>query len=115
MEGKILQRVTKASRSKRSKYKDNYFNIGELKPIVIFGEETKPLPESICVNLAPNFEWTILTETNQGDILHSANGEEVAIQLDLATVPITSSPAEVNQEDDEDTKDEQNGDGATGP
>ena len=61
------------------------------------GEETKPLPESICVNLAPNFEWTILTETNKGDILHSANGEEVAIQLDLSAVPITSSPAEVNQ------------------
>ena len=55
MEGKILERVTKVTRSKRIKYAENYFNVGELKPIVIFGEETKPLPESVCVNLAPNF------------------------------------------------------------
>ena len=114
MEGKLLERVTKATRSKRIKYAENYFNVGELKPIVIFGEETKPLPESVCVNLAPNSGWTILTETNDGDILFSANGEEVAIQLDLATVPITSEPEEVNQEDDEEIENGQNANGDTG-
>ena len=55
LEGTILQQVTKASRSKRMKYTENYFNIGELKAIFIFGEETKPLPDSVCANLAPNF------------------------------------------------------------
>ena len=33
LEGKILQRVTKASRTKRLKYAENYFNIGELRVI----------------------------------------------------------------------------------
>ena len=55
-----------------------------------------------------------MIETNDGDILFSANGEEVAIQLDLATVPMTSEPEEVNQEDDEETENEQNTNGATG-
>ena len=68
LEGKILERVAKASRSKRLKYTENYFNIGELQPIFIWGEQTESLPHSVCVNLAPNFGWTILTKTNEGDI-----------------------------------------------
>ena len=72
LQGKILERVTKASRSKRLKYTENHFNVGELKSIFIFREQTKPLPESVWVNLTPNFGWTILTETNKGNILQSA-------------------------------------------
>ena len=35
LEGKILEKVTKASRSKRLKYSENYFNIGELRVISV--------------------------------------------------------------------------------
>ena len=84
LEGKILQRVTKASRAKKLKYVENYFNIGELKVISIWGKETKPLPSSVCTNLAPNLGWTMLTETDKGSL---AVGEEATIELDLATVP----------------------------
>ena len=55
LEGKILQRVTKASRAKRLKYAENYFNIGELRVISVWGKETKPLPSSVCTNFAPKF------------------------------------------------------------
>ena len=60
LEGKILERVTKASRSKRVAYSENYFNIGEIRVIRVWGKETKPLPRSVCTNLAPDFAWTIL-------------------------------------------------------
>ena len=68
LEGKILERVTKASRSKRLKYSENYFNIGELQVISVWGKETKPLPSSVCTNLAPNLAWTILPKTNEGNL-----------------------------------------------
>ena len=47
LEGKILQRVTKASRVKHLKYAKNYSNIGKLRVISVWGKETKPLPSSI--------------------------------------------------------------------
>ena len=59
LEGRIQQRVTKLSRAKKLKYAENFFNIGELKVISIWGKETKPLPSSVCTNLAHNVEWTI--------------------------------------------------------
>ena len=97
LEGKILQRVTKASRAKRLKCAKNYFNIGDLRVISVWGKETKPLPSSVCTNLAPRFGWTILTQTNKGNL---PDGEETAIELDLATVPTSKRPEEVNQEED---------------
>ena len=38
LKGKILERLIKASRSKRLKYTEIYFNIGELQPIFIWRE-----------------------------------------------------------------------------
>ena len=67
LEGKILQRVTKASRSKRVGYSENYFNIGEIRVISVLGKETKPLPSRVCSNLAPNLAWTILRKLNEGN------------------------------------------------
>ena len=69
------------------------------------GKTNKPLPSSVCANLAPNFGWTILTKTNEGNLPLSADGEETTIELDLATVPTTGRPEEVNKEEDVETKD----------
>ena len=59
LEGRILQRVMKASRAKHLKYAKNYFNTGKLRVISVWGKETKPLPSSVCTNLAHNLGWTI--------------------------------------------------------
>ena len=74
--------------------------------ISFWGKETKPLPSSVCTNLAPRFGWTILTQTNKGNL---PDGEETAIELDLATVPTSKRPEEVNQEEDLETTDNQIG------
>ena len=47
LEGRIAQRVTKASRAKYLKYAENYFNIEKLRVINVWGKETKPLPSSV--------------------------------------------------------------------
>ena len=106
LEGKILQRVTKTSRAKKLKYAENYFNIGELRVISMWGKETKPLPSSVCTNLAPNLGWTMLTQTNSVSL---PVGEETTIELDLATVPTSRRPEEVNQEEAVETSDNQLG------
>ena len=100
LEGKILQRVTKASREKNLKYTENYFNIGKLRVINVWGEETKPLPSSVCTNLAPNFGWMILK--SEGNL---TNGGETAVRQELAAVPITRKEDDTDQGDDEDYHD----------
>ena len=80
LEGRIQQRVTKTSRAKKLKYAENYFNIGELQVISMWGKATKPLPSNVCTNLAPNLGWTMLTET---DSVNLPVGEETTIELDL--------------------------------
>ena len=97
LEGRVQQGVTKTSRAK---------NIGELKVISMWGKQTKPLPSSVCTNLAPNLGWTILTET---DSVNRPVGEETTIELDLATVPTSKRPEEVNQEEAVETSDNQLG------
>ena len=52
--------------------------------------------------MAPKLGWTILTQTNRGNL---PVGEKTAIALDLATVPTSKSPEEVNQEEDLETSD----------
>ena len=88
MEGKILERVTKATRSKRSKYKYNYFNVGELKPIVIFGEKgaTGHLTSNGLVKIVPNMPPSETDTTSIGVVreedsymftqAHNANQED---------------------------------------
>ena len=61
LEGRIQQRVTKTSRAKKLKYDENYFNIGNLRVVRMWGKATQPLPSSVCTNLAPNLGWIILT------------------------------------------------------
>ena len=39
-------------------------------------------------------------KTNEGNLPLSADGEETAIELDIATVPTTKRPEEINQEED---------------
>ena len=72
----------------------------------MWGKATKPLPSSVCTNLAPNLGWTILTET---DSVNLPVGEETTIELDLATVPTSKRPEEVNQEEAVETSDNQLG------
>ena len=48
-----------------------------------WGEQTKPLPDSVCTNLTGNIGWTMLTETSNRPTV----GEESIIELDLETVP----------------------------
>ena len=98
LEGKILGRVTKASRSKRLKYSENYFNIGELRVISVWGKETKPLPSSVCTNLAHKFGWIILKQTSEGNL---TDGEETAIRQDLAAVPVARKKDDIDHGDDE--------------
>ena len=71
-----------------------------------WGEQTKPLPDSVCTNLAQNVGWTILTETSSARL---PVGEETTIELDLAAVPTSKRPEEVNQEEAVETSDNQLG------
>ena len=87
---------------KRLKYAENFFNIGELKVISVWGKETKPLPSNVWTNLAPRFGWTILTHTNKSN---QPDGD--AIETDLGTVPTSKNPEEVNQEEYVETSDNQ--------
>ena len=56
--------------------------------------------------MAPNLGWTILTET---DSVNLPVGEETTIELDLARVPTSKRPEEVNQEEAVETSDNQLG------
>ena len=76
LEGKMIQRVTKACRSKRVGYSENYFNVGEIRVISDWGKETKPLPSSVCRNLAPNLAWTILPKQNEGNLPMSPESQD---------------------------------------
>ena len=42
----------------------------------MFGEKTKPLPSSVCTNLAPNLAWTILPKTNEGNLSMSPESRD---------------------------------------
>ena len=72
----------------------------------MWGKATKPLPSSVCTNLAPNLGWTIITET---DSVNLPVGEETTIELDLAAVSTSKRPEEVNQEEAVETSDDQLG------
>ena len=84
LQGRIQRRITKLSRAKKLKYTENYFNVGELKVLSRWGEQTKPLPDSVCTNLAQNVGWTTLTETSSARL---PVGDKTTIELDLETVP----------------------------
>ena len=71
-----------------------------------WGEQTKPLPESVCTNLTQNVGWTMLTETSS----RLPVGEESIIELDLEAVPTSKREEEVNQEEAEETLEDQLGD-----
>ena len=47
LERTIERRITKLSRAIKLKYAENYFRVGELKVISVWGKEPKPLPEKV--------------------------------------------------------------------
>ena len=60
MEGYVGQRITKLSHSKASNYKQNYYNITQIKLILNFGNTSGNYPEERCVNLSPGSCWTLV-------------------------------------------------------
>ena len=58
LEGTIVQRVTKLSRAKKLKYTENFVRIGNIRVINTWGEDPKPLPVTVCINLTSDVGWT---------------------------------------------------------
>ena len=69
----------------------------------MWGKQTKPLPDSVCTNLAQNVGWSILKETSSARL---PVGEKTTIELDLETVHTSKRPEEVNQEEAMETLDD---------
>ena len=47
LEGTIEKRITKLARAVRLKYTENYFRIGQIRIINTWGDNPKPLPETV--------------------------------------------------------------------
>ena len=54
LEGKVEERLTKIETARRYKFAKNFFRIGSLKVINYWGEDPKPLPETVRCNLTSN-------------------------------------------------------------
>ena len=89
MEGVVDQLITKASHAKYIGYTTNKFNVVQVKPLVSFGNVAEKYPEEISINVTPGLCWTIVTETNPGDIFYPTHEEELVLLLDNSTLPET--------------------------
>ena len=87
MEGRISQRVTKATHAKNTNYSTNKFNIDQLRPLVSFGNGSGSYPNEISINLAPNKCGTLVTDSDTEDVFSITNDEEMVVQLDAGEVP----------------------------
>ena len=66
----------KDSQKHQVEYSENYFNVGEIRVIRVWGKETEPLPRSVCTNLAQDFAWTILRKLNEGNLPKSPESRD---------------------------------------
>ena len=63
MEGTILQRITKKEQALRTKFSTNWFNVGDLKPLVNLGSASGEIPSRISINLSRHNCWQLATES----------------------------------------------------
>ena len=58
LEGTIEQGITKLSKARKLKFTENLFRIGKLRIINTWGDDPKPLPETVCTILTRNVGWS---------------------------------------------------------
>ena len=113
MEGTILQRVTKKEQAIRTKFSTNWFNVGDLKPLVYLGSASGKIPSSISINLSRYHCWQLATERSDNNItqlLSSKDKEEKIYHLDAKDLALIQDP--VVLEEDQHAAEEETPDGA---
>ena len=90
LEGKIEERLTKYKKANRLKFAENFFRIGNLKVVNAWGDDPKPLPATVCINLTWKVGWSMGTEVLPTD-------ENSAIEIRPGDIPISKREEEVDQ------------------
>ena len=85
LEGTVEQRLTKLTKAKRLKYSEKFFPIGKIKVINTWGEDPKPLPETVCTNLTGNVGWT------KASARELPVGEESTIKIGPDDIPTSKN------------------------
>ena len=82
LEGDIEERITKYNKARKLKFAENFFRIGKLKIVNTWGDDSKPLPATVCTNLTWNVGWSIATAVLPTD-------ENSAIEIRPSDIPIS--------------------------
>ena len=62
LQGTVEKRLTKYEIARKCKFAKKFFRIGSLEVISYWGEDQKPLPETVRCNLTPNAAWWVGNE-----------------------------------------------------
>ena len=98
------ERLTKFETARKYKFAKNFFRIGSLKVINYWGEDPKPLPETVRCNLTSNIGWTIGTE------VLLPTDDNSAIEIKPSDIPDSKKEGDVDQEDGDDALEDQSDD-----
>ena len=100
-QGEVEERQSKFEKARKYKFAKNFFRIGSLKVINYWGEDPKPLPETVRCNLTPNAAWSIVTE------VLLPTDDDSAIEIKPSDIPDSKKEGDVDHEDGDDAPGEQ--------
>ena len=96
LQGEVEERLTKFETACKYKFAKNFFRIGSLKVINYWGEDPKPLPETVRCNLTPNAAWSIGTE------VLLPTDDDLALEIKPCDIPDSKKEGDVDHEDGDD-------------
>ena len=90
------KRLTKYKIARDCKFAKKFFRIGSLKVISYWGEEQKPLPETVRCNLTPSAAWSVGTE------VLLPTDDDLALEIKPCDIPDSKKEGDVDHDDGDD-------------